>query len=240
MKLSNLFLPVCLSLGILAGCGEGEDETTTTSAASSAVTCNDAAAQVEGPQPDKSSIENLFGCVTFSHVSSDGENKFEKSVVFSAESEGDVIVGGRTVRGESGSSLVMCAELAFGQADFLCLISGLFNNNDKYVITMDSQFKGSGTHQFCIGTAGCQGDAPEGFESPENDATMTIVRNNAVATSETTLNGLPISAIEAADFKMADALQFSTVKQADNTQTNLAHQAFLLQVEEALQATIAE
>ncbi len=240
MKLSTLFLPVCLSLGILAGCGEGEDETTTTSAASSAVTCNDAAAQVEGPQPDKSSIENLFGCVTFSYISSDGENTHEDSVIFSADSEGDVIAGGRSVRAESGSSLVSCAELAFGPADFLCLISGLFNTSEKYVITMDSQFKGSGTRQFCVGTSGCLDNSPLGFDSPENDATMTIVRNNAVATSETTLNGLPISAIEAADFKMADALQFSTVKQADNTQTNPAHQAFLLQVEEALQATIAE
>jgi len=115
MNIQTLSISLAFCVALLAGCGEGagdqpsrtdslETETVRPlgppsnqqSASGSSRVCGPATSAATGPQPDKTSIENLFGCVTLTHVSADGQTRFTDTVVFNAASEGDRILGRRT------------------------------------------------------------------------------------------------------------------------------------------------
>jgi len=153
---------------VLAGCDGTDDSTASTGPR----TCGPATAP-GGIQPDKASIENLFGCVTLTYVRENGGEVVAKSVVFSASSEREPILGGRTVGATEGFTNYLCTEVSFGAMDFLC-VSSFINTLNRYELNMDSQFNGSGTHQLCLGSLdNCNLD---GAEFPIQAATIEIAR----------------------------------------------------------------
>lgn len=165
MKATIIFLAGFL---VLTGC-DGSDDST---ASSGPKTCG-SATMSQGIQPDKASIENLFGCVTLTYVPDNGGEAVAKSVVFSASSEREPILGGRTVGATEGFTNYLCTEVSFGAMDFLC-VSSFINTLNRYELNMDSQFKGSGTHQLCLGSLeNCNLD---GAEFPIQAATIEIAR----------------------------------------------------------------
>ena len=172
MKALTIFL---MGFLVLAGC-DGTDDSATRSGP---ITCG-AAEEPAGVQPDITSIENLFGCVTLTYLPDDGGEPVARSVVFSASSEREPILGGRTVGATQGFTAYLCAEVRFGDTDFLC-VSGLLSSFNRYELSMDSQFKGSGTHQLCLGSL--DSCSLGGSEFPIQAATIAIVRGEDLTKS---------------------------------------------------------
>lgn len=210
MKAITVFSHAVLAMTFLAGCGSGSssgDRVPVNPTANAMRDCGPAFP--EGAEPDQDSIENLFGCVTLSYVSSDGENTFEDTVVFTAEDERNTVLGGRSVGAVDGIRVFSCVELTFGDDDFLCLSSIGLGSENKYLFTMNSQFEGTGTHQLCFEADMCGLD---GVEFPITAATISIVRGQTIATGGLSMNGMPITETEASDFMWSDAMQFGTSK----------------------------
>jgi len=119
---------------------------------------------------------------------------------------------------------VICAEIAFGAADFLCVV-GFISTVDNYLLTMDTQFEGSGTHQLCfIETNECGLD---GVKFPITMATITIARGAALVARTSRMNDLSVSARELHDFKLADAYQFVQSKSISSDEKSLQFQQLI-------------
>ena len=206
-----IFIPqALLTLALLSSCSSDPVAPPTTVVAG-VRGCGPAESQTAGVQPERGSIENLFGCVTFSYTSSSSEDTFDDSVLFSAASEGEPIFGGRTVSGMAGRSPVECVEITFGPLDFLCVVRSPFGTTDSvYNFTMTSQFEGTGTHQICFQSNNECG--LNGVEFPKDPATITIVRNGTITAGLSAMNGQPVTVSEAIDHKLADAMQFGTIE----------------------------
>ena len=162
-------MPIALlSFLLMVGCDSDDGS----SSSSGPRTCG--AASVSGDaQPDRARIENLFGCVTLTYTPESGETPVARSVVFSASSERDPILGGRTVGATAGFTNYLCTEVSFGEIDFLC-VSSFLSNLGRYELSMDSQFEGSGIYQLCLGSLdNCSLD---GAEFPIQAATIDIAR----------------------------------------------------------------
>ncbi len=235
MKSFILILNSCLTLVILTACGAGsssdEDDSGVSSNAGSAVLRNCGSAMESDPatEPERTSIENLFGCVTLTETLSNGDVSTD-SVVFTAASEGEPVAGGRSVNGMIGRNPVICAEVRFSFADFSCATS-FINTITFYLLTMESQYEGAGTAQLCFSGGECGLD---GAEFPENPATISISRGAVLIADGSTLNGESISDLEASDHKLADAYQFVNAPVNRKLQQNQYHLDVMSELENAV------
>jgi len=82
---------------------------------------------------------------------------------------------------------------------------------------MNSQFMGTGTHQLCFVDNNC---TFSGVETPITAATIDIARGAGIVTAASAINDMPATNREALDYKLADAVQFGSVKSASADSNN--------------------
>lgn len=177
-------------------------------------------------QPERDSIENLFGQVNLQYrFEGNGYrgDDYSISFTFNAASEVAPTLGYRTVESRKIGSygfdeVLTCAE--FLGWDFFCLYADFVSNDaaffEAFVISMDSQFTGSGNYENCLFSTAeqCGNDV---VLDPDGTADLTISRTAQTSSIPPTLNGIPTTVAEMRDFKMASTLQQTKAATANNT-----------------------